>query len=65
MKAFGDNLRMIRKRQGLTQEVLAHEAKIAFSSVARIEAGSINTTISTVARLAEALGVDKKELMDF
>ncbi len=49
----------------MTQENLAFKADIAFSSVARIEAGKINTTISTIARLAKTLGVDKKDLMEF
>lgn len=65
MKAFGDNLKRIRLERGMTQENLAFKADIAFSSVARIEAGKINTTISTIARLAKTLGVDKKDLMEF
>ena len=65
MKAFGQHLRDVRKSKNITQEALAMKADIAFSSVARIEAGQINTTISTVARLAQALEVDKDELMKF
>ncbi len=65
MKAFGSNLKRIRLDQGMTQEELANKADIAFSSVARIEAGKINTTISTLARLAKTLNVSKKELVDF
>ena len=49
----------------MTQEELAFKADIAFSSVARIESGKLNTTISTVAVLATALGVEKAELMIF
>lgn len=65
MKAFGANLKKVRLAQGMTQEELANKADIAFSSVARIEAGKINTSISTIVRLAATLKVDKKELMDF
>ncbi|MEP5613553.1 MAG: helix-turn-helix transcriptional regulator [Cyclobacteriaceae bacterium] len=65
MKAFGANLKRIRLQQGMTQEELANKADIAFSSVARIEIGKINTTISTIARLAQTLKVSQKELMDF
>ena len=65
MKAFGANLKKIRLEQGMTQEELANKADIAFSSVARIEAGKLNTTISTIARLAETLDVAKKKLMEF
>ena len=65
LKAFGQHLRDVRKSKNITQEVLAHKADIAFSSVARIEAGQLNTTISTIVRLAKALDVDKSELMKF
>ncbi|MEP1779331.1 MAG: helix-turn-helix transcriptional regulator [Reichenbachiella sp.] len=65
MKAFGTHVRELRKSNGFTQESLAHKADIAFSSVARIEAGQLNTSISTIVRLASALGVDKSELLKF
>lgn len=65
MKAFGANLKKVRLEQGMTQEELAHKADIAFSSVARIEAGKLNTSISTIVRLADTLGVEKSILMDF
>ena len=65
IKAFGANLKKVRLRQGMTQEELANKADIAFSSVARIEAGKLNTTISTIARLAKTLNVSKGELVDF
>jgi ribosome-binding protein aMBF1 (putative translation factor) len=46
-----------RTKAGLTQEQLAHrmDAKQAF--VARLEAGSQNTTIKTLERLAAATGL--------
>lgn len=65
LKAFGANLRRIRKEKKFTQEELAYKSGIAFSSIVRIEQGQLNTTISTVAKLAETLEIEKKLLFDF
>ena len=65
LKAFGENLRKIRKEKGLTQEELAFKSDIAFSSIVRIERGQLNTTISTVVRLAETLDIEKSVLFKF
>lgn len=61
MKLFGKNVHDIRLSKGYTQEYLAEEAKISQVQVARIESGKLNTSISTVASLAEALGVEVGE----
>lgn len=65
IKAFGLNLRRIREGKGFTQEDLAEKANLAVSTVGRIETGSFNSSISTIAILAKALNVDKKELVNF
>lgn len=65
LKAFGEHLRRVRKRQGLTMMQVAFEADIEYSQVAKIERGITNTTISTVHLLASALGVKPAELFDF
>lgn len=44
---------------------LAKEADIEYSQLSKIERGVINTTISTVYVLSQALGVETKELFDF
>ncbi len=44
---------------------LANEAMVAYTQVAKIESGQINTTISTVQVLAEALKVQPFELLQF
>ncbi len=61
MRLFGRNVHRIRKLRGYTQEFLAEEAQISQVQVARIEAGKLNTSISTVASLAKALSVDVNE----
>jgi ribosome-binding protein aMBF1 (putative translation factor) len=64
-KAFGENLRRIRKKKGLTMMDLAHEADVEYSQIAKIERGISNPTISTVKLLASALKIASKELFDF
>jgi transcriptional regulator with XRE-family HTH domain len=63
--AFGEQLRKIRKAKGLSQEELAAKADIELSQVSRIERGIINTTISQVFVLAEALDISHIELFSF
>jgi transcriptional regulator with XRE-family HTH domain len=65
IKAFGQNLRRIRESKKFTQEDLAEKASVAVSTIARIETGIFNSTISTISVLAKALNIDKKELLDF
>jgi len=65
LKAFGRNLRKIRKAQGVSMEKLALSAGIEYSQISDIEHGSINTTISTVHVIAKALEISEKELFDF
>ena len=62
---FGKNLRKLRKSHGFTQEVLAAKAEIEVSQISRIERGIINTSISQLFVLAEALGLHPKELLYF
>ena len=63
--AFGENLKRLRKKAGLSQEDLANDADIPLSQVGRIERGEVNTTISTVYVLAEALKVEITDLFKF
>ncbi len=63
--AFGKRVMQLRKNKGLSQYVLADLANINRSQVIGIETGKINTTLSTIKCLAEALDVDIIELFDF
>ncbi len=65
IKAFGEHLRQLRKEKGLSQEDLAFAADIELSQISRIERGIINTSISQVFQIAEALGVPSAALFDF
>lgn len=65
MKAFGKNLKKLRKKADLSQEDLANDCDISISQVGRIERGEINTTISTLFVLAKALNIEVKDLFNF
>ena len=65
LKRFGENLKRIRMERKLSQEELASKANSILSQVGRTERGVQAPTILTVMRLAKALGVHPKELMDF
>jgi len=62
MNRFGKNVRKIRIEKGMTQEELSEEAKISQVQIARIESGKLNTSISTVSAIANALEIDEGEL---
>jgi transcriptional regulator with XRE-family HTH domain len=61
-RRVASRVRHLRLARGLTQEALAARAGIAVRHVQKIEAGEINTTLRTIARLALALEVDPSEI---
>ena len=65
IKAFGQNLKQVRLNKKMSQEILAYSSDVPISQVGRIERGEINTTISTVKVLSQALNVSVKEMFDF
>ncbi len=62
---FGNHLRFLRKQIGISQEELANRADISISQVSRVERGEINTTISTVKVISEALNISVVEIFKF
>ncbi len=65
IQSFGINLRRIRIEKGLSQEELANATNLEISQINRIELGKINTSISHVKIIADALNLQPKELFDF
>lgn len=55
----------MRKTRGLSQEDLALRADLELSQISRIERGVINTSLSQVFVIAEALEVDVIEMFRF
>ena len=61
IKEFGQRLREIRLSKNLSQEELANTAEIPINQVGRIERGEINTTITTIKVLADAIKIPISE----
>jgi len=56
--AFNDRLKRLRSKKGLTQQSLAYAAEMSISAIAKLEAGGLDPSWSTVQKLAKALDVD-------
>lgn len=65
LSAFGDHLRSLRKKAGLSQEEAADRAGIHVTYLSGVERGLRNPSIRNVRRLALALGIPTKELFSF
>jgi transcriptional regulator with XRE-family HTH domain len=59
----GRIIRKLRLKKGLSQEVLSGLAGISRSHLAMIEAGTINASVDTLWRIAEALDMKLSELI--
>jgi transcriptional regulator with XRE-family HTH domain len=60
---LGENLRRAREGLGLTQEEVGHRSGVHPTEVSRIEAGKRDPRVSTVERLAKAIGVPASDLL--
>lgn len=67
IKAFGEQVKLLRNKKGLSQEDLAFkfDPQISTNQVGRIERGEINTSISTAKVIAKSLEVSLSELFKF
>ena len=65
LKEFGRNLRAERNRIGVSQEELAEKCKLSYGQiVGKIERGEVNTSLTTIVSLLNALNVDFEKLFD-
>ena len=63
-KVFGQNLRRLRQERGFSQEELAHEADVDRTYISALERGVYNASVSMIEKLAKALGVEPKSLLE-
>lgn len=62
---LGKRLKEFRAKRELTQEDLARKAEIPFSTLSKIEAGSIKSpSVFLVKKIAKALGVKIDQLVN-
>jgi transcriptional regulator with XRE-family HTH domain len=57
-------LKTLRRRRGLTQESLAAKAGLSRTYLARLETARQDPTLSTLVKLAKALGVRATRLLE-
>lgn len=60
---LGENLRRVRRRQGLSQEQVAVRASLHRTEIGLLEHGERTCRIDTLIRLAGAIGVGPEELL--
>ena len=63
VQLLGENVRRYRKRRGMTQEQLAHEAEMERSYVSDLERGTRNPSVRALGRLAKALRIEPDRLL--
>lgn len=62
-KRFATNLEQLRKKRRFTQAALAQHAGVPRSTIAHLESGVGNPSLSNLAKIASALGVSIEELL--
>lgn len=64
IKNLGIHIRQLREKKGLSQQALADDCDIPKNQIGRIERAEINTGIKTLIRIANALDIELKEMLD-
>ena len=62
---LGVFIRQIRERKNLSQQSLADISDLPKTTIGRIERAEINTTIRSLVKIANALEIEPKELLNF
>lgn len=63
-KKFGEKIRSIRKKRGLSQEELSFRASLHRTYISDIERGSRNVSLENIEKIAKALGISTKDLLE-
>jgi transcriptional regulator with XRE-family HTH domain len=64
-KLFGARVAELRKRLGWSQERLSLESGVARSYLGGVERGQRNIALVNICRLADTLGVNPMEMLNF
>ncbi len=62
---LGIHIRQLRESKNLSQENLANDCDIPKVQIGRIERAEVNTTVRTLVKIANALNIEPRELLDF
>lgn len=63
--ALGAHIRKLREQRGYSLRGFAAAMDVEYNLIFRVEKGRTNTSVSMIYAIAEALGVQPKELLDF
>ncbi len=59
----GQRLRQLRVEQALTLRALAERSGVSYDTINKVELGQRPARLSTIRKLADALGVEPRELI--
>ena len=62
--SFGEKVRELRKASGMSQEDLSFNADLHRTYIGMIERAEKNITLTNIEKIAKALNVDIKKLLD-
>ena len=63
-ETIGDKIKLLRNKQGLTQDELARKADLPYTTLTKIESNVITKpSIQTVVKIAKGLGIKIDDLM--
>ena len=65
LERLGEQLRLIRKEQGLTQEQLAEKIGVHPTYIGKIEGGKSNPSTIMLFKLSRAFGVKLSKVFEF
>ena len=63
-KTISENIKRLRNKLGLTQDDLAKKADIKYTTLMKVESGTVNKpSVQTMAKIAKVLGVSIEDLL--
>jgi XRE family transcriptional regulator, regulator of sulfur utilization len=63
-RQVGMRLKRVRETKGMSQTALAKRSKLSREHIVRLEAGRYDPTVTTLTKLAKALGVPVTALLE-
>jgi DNA-binding XRE family transcriptional regulator len=64
-KTISENIKKMRAKLGLTQDDLAKKADIKYTTLMKVESGTVNKpSVQTMAKIAKALGISIEALLE-
>jgi len=62
---IGDNIKKFRELKNITRESISSELNMSLSGYSKIERNEVDLTLSKIQKIAEVLGVDLSQILNF